>query len=249
MRNEHVSAHRGKGNRLGKAFRCAFPYTIPIFAGFWFLGITYGIYMRVSGFSFWFPMLMSLTVFAGSVEFVAVNLLLGAFQPLQALLMTLMINARHLFYGISMLDRFRGQGLKKIYLIFGMCDESFSINYSADIPEGVDRGWFMFFVTLLNHLYWFTGAAIGGLFGSLIHFNTEGIDFVMTAMFTVIFLEQWLKETRHISSLTGIGVSLVCLLLFGAESFLIPSMIGMLAVLTFVRGKWEKGVTKGEKAS
>ena len=133
------------------ALKAAFPHTIPIFAGFWFLGMTYGIYMNVSGFGFWYPMLMSLTIFAGSVEFVTVNLLLGAFDPLQALAMTLMINARHLFYGISMLDKYRGHGLKDLYLIFGMCDESFSINYTADIPEGVDRGWFMFFVTLLNH--------------------------------------------------------------------------------------------------
>ena len=145
-----------------KAFRAAFPHTIPIFAGFWFLGMTYGIYMNVSGFSFWYPMLMSLFIFAGSMEFVAVNLLLGAFDPLQALAMTLMINARHLFYGISMLDRYRGQGWKKIYLIFGMCDESFSINYTAEIPEDVDSGWFMLFVTLLNHFYWFFGATLGG---------------------------------------------------------------------------------------
>ncbi len=146
-----------------KAFRAAFPHTIPIFAGFWFLGMTYGIYMNVSGFSFWYPMLMSLFIFAGSMEFVAVNLLLGAFDPLQALAMTLMINARHLFYGISMLDRYRGQGWKKIYLIFGMCDESFSINYTAEIPEDVDSGWFMLFVTLLNHFYWFFGATLGGV--------------------------------------------------------------------------------------
>ena len=171
-----------------RALLCAFPYTIPIFAGFWFLGLTYGIYMNVSGFSFLYPMLMSLTIFAGSMEFVTVELLLGAFNPLQALAMTLMINARHLFYGISMLDKFRGTGLKKLYLIFGMCDESFSINYTASIPKDVDRGWFMFFITLLNHLYWFSGSTLGGLFGSLIHFNTEGLDFVMTAMFVVIFM-------------------------------------------------------------
>ena len=112
-----------KNSNKGKclpALKAAFPYTIPIFAGFWFLGLTYGIYMNVSGFSFWYPMLMSLTIFAGSVEFVAVNLLMGAFNPIQALVMTLMINARHLFYGISMLDKFKGMGLKKIYLIFGM---------------------------------------------------------------------------------------------------------------------------------
>lgn len=125
--------------KLKSAFQAAFPHTIPIFAGFWFLGMTYGIYMNVSGFGFWYPMLMSLTIFAGSVEFVTVNLLLGAFDPLQALAMTLMINARHLFYGISMLDKYRGHGLKDLYLIFGMCDESFSINYTADIPEGLTR--------------------------------------------------------------------------------------------------------------
>lgn len=139
---------------IRKALRCAFPHTIPIFAGFCFLGMTYGVYMNVSGFSFWYPMLMSMTVFAGSMEFVAVNLLLGAFDPLQALVITLTINARHLFYGISMLDKFRGLGWKKPYLIFGLCDETFSINYTADVPDGMDRGWFMFFVTLLNQCYW-----------------------------------------------------------------------------------------------
>ena len=125
------------------ALKAAFPRTIPIFAGFWFLGLTYGIYMNVSGFSFWYPMLMSLTIFAGSVEFVTVHMLLGVFNPLQTLAMTLMINARHLFYGISMLDKYKDTGWKKPYLIFGMCDESFSINCTADIPKEIDRGWFM----------------------------------------------------------------------------------------------------------
>ncbi|HIS07675.1 MAG TPA: azaleucine resistance protein AzlC [Candidatus Choladocola avistercoris] len=230
-----------KDGKIKKAFLAAFPHTIPIFAGFWFLGITYGIYMNVSGFSFWYPMLMSLTIFAGSVEFVAVNMLLGAFNPLQALAMTLMINARHLFYGLSMLDRYRGTGWKKFYLIFGMCDESFSINYSACIPDNVDSGWFMFFVTLLNQIYWFTGATLGGIFGSLITFNTEGLDFVMTAMFVVIFMDQWLKEERHISSLLGLGISFLCLLAFGADNFIIPSMIAILGVLTFLRKPLEKG--------
>ena len=221
--------------KLKSTFKAAFPHTIPIFAGFWFLGMTYGIYMNVSGFSFWYPMLMSLTIFAGSAEFVAVNMLLGAFNPLQALTITLMINARHLFYGISMLDKYRGNGLKDIYLIFGMCDESFSINYTANIPADVDRGWFMFFVTLLNHCYWFFGATLGGIFGSLIHFNTEGLDFVMTAMFVVIFMEQWMKEKNHISALVGIGISLLCLMAFGSENFIIPAMVGILGVLTLLR--------------
>ena len=224
------------------AAKAAFPYTIPIFAGFWFLGLTYGIYMNVSGFSFWYPMLMSLTIFAGSIEFVTVNLLLGAFNPIQALAITLMINARHLFYGISMLDRYRGTGWKKPYLIFGMCDESFSINCSAQIPEGVDRGWFMFFVTLFNHLYWFTGSTLGGIFGSFLSFNTKGLDFVMTAMFVVIFLENWLNEQEHTSSLLGLGISLICLLAFGAERFLIPAMLGILAVLTLLRYSPERKV-------
>lgn len=230
-----------RSKMLKKAFTTAFPYTIPIFAGFWFLGITYGIYMNVSGFSFWYPMLMSITIFAGSIEFVTVNMLLGAFNPLQAFAMTLMINARHLFYGISMLDKFRGVGRKKFYLIFGMCDESFSINYTADIPEDVDRGWFMFFVTLLNHFYWFSGATLGGIFGSLIHFNTEGLEFVMTAMFVVIFMEQWLKEKNHTSSILGLIISLICLIAFGADNFIIPAMLAILAVLSLLRRPLEAG--------
>ena len=230
-----------------KAFRAAFPHTIPILAGFWFLGLTYGIYMNVSGFRFWYPMLMSVTIFAGSMEFVTVSLLLGGFHPLQAFLMTLMINARHLFYGISMLDKYRGLGWKTFYLIFGMCDESFSINYTADIPDDVDRGWFMFFVTLLNHFYWFSGAALGGVFGSLIHFDTEGLDFVMTAMFVVIFLDQWRKEKNHLSALTGIGISLLCLILFGAEDFIVPAMIGILGVLTLLRKPLEPAITSTVK--
>ncbi len=248
MQTETCIQSEKKSGAIKKAFITAFPYTIPIFAGFWFLGMTYGIYMNVSGFSFWYPMLMSITIFAGSVEFVAVNLLLGAFNPLQALAMTLMINARHLFYGISMLEKFWGTGWKKIYLIFGMCDESFSINYTADIPEDVDRGWFMFFVTLLNHFYWFFGATLGGIFGSLIHFNTEGLDFVMTAMFVVIFLEQWLKEKNHTSAFVGTGISVLCLLAFGADNFIIPSMFAMLGVLTLLRGTIEKEPKEAESA-
>ena len=226
--------------KISKAFKAAFPHTIPIFAGFWFLGITYGLYMKVSGFSFWYPMFMSMIIFAGSMEFITVNMLLGAFHPLQAFLMTLMINARHLFYGISMLDKFKGTGAKKPYLIFGMCDESFSINYSADIPEGVDKGWFMFFVTLLNQFYWVTGATLGGIFGGFIKFDTTGLDFAMTALFVVIFLEQWLKEKNHINAVLGIVLAVICLVIFGPENFMIPSMISILTALTLLRGTLEK---------
>lgn len=221
--------------KIKKAFLCAFPYTVPIFAGFLFLGLTYGIYMHVSGFSFWYPMLMSLTIYGGSLEFVAVSMLLAPYAPIQTLIMSVMIQARHLFYGISMLDKFRGLGWKKPYLIFGMCDETFSINCTAQIPDSIDRGWFYFFVTLLNHLYCFAGATLGGLLGSLIHFNTEGPEFVMASMFVVIFLEQWGREKRHISAYIGLAASVLCLLVFGADSFLIPTMICITAFLTFLR--------------
>ena len=229
------------GNRIRlKALRAAFPHTLPIFAGFWFLGLAYGIYMNVSGFSFIYPMLMSLTIFGGSLEFVAVTMLLAPFAPVQTFVMTLLIQARHLFYGISMLDRFKGLGWKRFYLIFGMCDETFSINYTAEIPENVDRGWFMFFVTLLNHMYWFTGATVGGVVGSLLQFNTEGLDFVMTAMFVVIFMEQWMKERKHYTALIGLGSALACRLLLGADSFMIPTMGCILALLALLRGPIER---------
>ena len=229
-----------KKEKLKKALKCAFPKTIPIMTGFLFLGMSYGIYMRVSGFSFVYPMLMALTIFGGSLEFVAVSMLLSSFAPLQTLLVTLVIQARHIFYGISMLEKYKNTGLKKLYLIFGMCDESFSINVSADIPKDVDKGWFMFFVTLLNQSYWVCGATLGGLLGELISFNTEGIELVMTAMFVVIFLEQWLKEKGHISSLIGVFSSVLCLVIFGADSFLIPTMLCILALLSLFKKQIER---------
>ena len=223
-----------------KALKAAFPCTLPIMAGFWFLSLAYGIYMNASGFSFVYPMLMSLLIYGGSLEFVAVEMLLSPFAPLQVIIMTLLIQARHLFYGISMLDRFKGLGWKKFYLIFGMCDETFSINYTARIPEDVDRGWFMFFITLLDQIYWVSGATLGGIIGSLFTFDTSGISFVMTAMFVVIFLDQWLKEKNHISSLIGLAISGLCLALFGADSFMLPTMIAIVAVLAAFRKPLEK---------
>ena len=222
-----------------KAFKAAFPFTLPIFAGFWFLGISYGIYMNVCGFSWIYPALMSLTIFAGSVEFIVVNLLLGSFNPIQAFILTFMVNSRHLFYGISMLDKYRSLGLKKFYLIFGLCDESFSINYTAKIPNGVDRGLFYFWITFLNHFYWVSGSTLGGIFGSMIKFDTHGLEFILTAMFVVIFLEQFLKESNHLNALTGFVASFVCLFTFGAENFILPSMAAILIFLTFFRSKLE----------
>lgn len=218
-----------------KAFYAAFPLTLPICAGFLFLGFAYGVYMNSKGFSFLWPMIMSLTIFAGSMEFVTVSLLTSAFNPLYAFLLTLMVNARHLFYGVSMLETYKDAGKKKWYLIFGMCDESFSVNYSTKPPEGVDRGWFMFFVTLLNHFYWVMGATLGGLLGGLIAFSTKGIDFVMTALFVVIYIDQWRAQKRHLPAVIGLAVSVLSLIIFGADQFILPAMALMLAVLTVLR--------------
>lgn len=228
-----------------KAFRAALPYSLPICIGFLFIAMSYGFLMRSRGFSVFYPMAMSAFIFAGSMEFVAVELLLSAYAPLHAFLLTLMVNARHLFYGISMLEKYKGMGWKKPYLIFGMCDETFSVNCTVTPPEGVDRGWFMFFVTLLNHFYWFSGATLGGIFGSFLHFSTEGLDFVMTAMFVVIFLEQWLKEKNHVSAICGLVVSLLCLILFGENQFMVPAMLAILGVLTLLRKPLEKGADEG----
>ncbi len=223
-----------------RALKCAFPHTLPILAGFCLLGTAYGIYMNVCGFSFIYPTLMALVIFGGSLEFLAVSMLLSSFAPMQTFIMALMIQARHLFYGISMLEKYKGMGWKKPYLIFGLCDETFSINCTAEIPEGVDRGWFYLWVTLLNQLYWVGGAAAGGLLGGLISFDTKGLDFVMTAMFVVIFLDQWLKEKHHISAWAGMAASAGCLVLFGADDFLIPTMICILVLLTALRRPIER---------
>jgi len=235
-----VNGKEKQRRAVKKALLCAFPKTIPIMTGFLFLGMSYGIYMKVSGFSFVYPLCMSLVIFGGSLEFVTVTMLLGSFAPLQTFLMALMIQARHLFYGIALLEKYKGTGWKKPYLIFGLCDESFSINCSTEVSEGVDKGWFYFFVTILNQSYWVTGATIGGILGSLIQFNTEGLDFVMTAMFVVIFLEQWLKEKKHYTALIGVLASAVCLLLFGADSFLIPTMVCIVCFLTVFKRPIEK---------
>lgn len=217
-----------------KAFRAALPYTIPICIGFLFLGISYGFFMHSKGFSFLYPVLMSLFIFAGSMEFVTVNLLLTAFNPLSAFLLALIVNARHLFYGISMLDKYKNTGLKKPYLIYGMCDESFSINCTVTPPADVDKGWFMLFVTLLNQIYWVAGAALGSLLGSVISFDTTGIEFVMTALFVVMFINQWEETDNHRSALTGVFCSMVCLFLFGAQHFIIPAMALIIACFSLM---------------
>lgn len=232
---------------IKRAFKAAFPKTIPIMTGFLFLGAAYGIYARSAGLPVAVPMIMAAVVFAGSMEFVAVDMMTAAavFDPWGALVMAVMVNARHLFYGISMLDKYKNVGKKRQflrwYLVFGLCDESFSINCTADIPpdfDNVDRGWFYFFVTILNQCYWITGTALGAFAGSFI--NIEGIDFVMTALLTVLFVDNLLKEKSHIGSVVGVCAALVCLLIFGGDSFIIPSMLMILLGLTVLRKPIER---------
>lgn len=232
-----ITQHKGE---VMKAFRASFPHTLPIFAGFWFWGLTYGMYMNARGFSFWYPMIMSLGIFAGSMEFVTAGMLLSTFAPFESLLVTLIINARHIFYGLSLLDYYRGHGWKTPYLIFGMCDESFSINYTTPIPAEVDRGWFMLFITGLIHFYWFSASTIGGIFGSLLPVDTTGLEFTMTAMFVVIFLEHWHKEKEHTSSILGVGLSLVSLMIWGPKGFILPAMVLIIGVLTYLYHPFRK---------
>lgn len=228
-----------RNNPIGKAFRAAFPHTLPILAGFLFLGMAYGILVHSKGFGWPWTLLMCITIFAGSMEFVTVGLLAGAFHPAYAYFLTLMVNARHLFYGISMLDKYRGAGWKKFFLVFGMCDEMFSVNCSVEPPEGVDAGWFRLFVTWLNYLYWVCGAMLGSLAGAFVPFDTTGIDFAMTALFVVIFLNQWMEAKEHRPALIGLGASLVCLAVFGADRFILPAMALILLLLTAFRRKLE----------
>lgn len=217
------------------ALRHAFKASMPILTGYGFLGLTYGIYMHELGFSFIYPMLLAMIVYAGSAEFLIGNMLLGSFQPLQTFLMVLMVNARHLFYGLSMLDRYKGLGWKKFFLIFGMSDETFALTNSVKVPEGVDKGWYLLWITWLDETYWVIGATMGGIIGPLLTFNLKGLDFVLTAMFTAIFTDNWMKESNHTSSLSGMMICGMSLLIFGADSFIIPSMVLILVFLTIMK--------------
>ena len=231
-----------KGHVCWRALLAAFPYTTPILAGFAFLGFAYGVYMNVMGFPFYYPFLLALVIFGGSLEFVAVSLLLAPFAPLATFLLALLIQARHLFYGLSLFDTYRGLGWKRFFLIYGLCDETFSIVFTAKrrLPRDVDRGWFMLWITWLNEKYWVLSALLGGLIGGMLPFDTTGLGFVMTAMFVVIFLEQWLHESCHATAMLGILAAGGCLALFGAQSFMVPAMVIILLALLLARRPLEQ---------
>ncbi|GJH43515.1 azaleucine resistance protein AzlC [Pasteurella canis] len=220
------------------AAKAAFPYSLPILSGFLFLGIAYGVYMKALGFEAIYPILMALLIYAGSVEFIVAGLLVAPFAPLNVLLITLMVSGRQIFYGISMLEKYGAYlGKKRWYLISTLVDEAFSLNYMAKVPQNVDRGWYFFFISLYLQLYWVIGTVIGALFGSILPFDLTGIEFAMTALFLVIFAEQWSKESSHESSLLGLGIAFTTLLIVGEKHFLLPTLIGIWLVLTLRRVK------------
>lgn len=226
--------------------RYAWKRSLPVMAGYIVLGMGFGILLTSKGYSVVWVFLMSLLIYAGSMQYVAVDLLAGGASLISAALMTLMVNARHLFYGISMIDRYKGTGRKKPYLIFSLTDETYSLVCSGDVPAEIDQKKYFFWVSLLDQSYWVIGSTLGGLIGSMLTFNTAGIDFSMTALFIVVFIEQWKSTRNHASALIGVTVSLVCLLIFGEDNFLIPSMVAITAVLTLLRGRLEQKES-GEK--
>ena len=215
--------------------------SLPVMAGYLVLGAGFGILLESKGYGWWWAAFMSLTIYAGSMQYVAIDLLSAGASLITSAIMTLMVNIRHLFYGITMLEKYKNTGLKKPYLIFALTDETFSLVCSADLPKNIDTNKYYLFVSLFNQCYWVFGSIIGGLIGGAVAFNSAGINFSMTALFIVIFIEQWEKTKQHLPAITGVVISIICLLIFGASNFLIPSMIGITIAL-FIERRWLKEV-------
>ncbi len=220
-----------------KTLKMAFVKTLPVMAGYIVLGIGFGILLRNAGFGAWVALAMGVFVYAGSMQYVGVGLLAGGASVLSAALTTVMVNARHLFYSISMIERYKGAGKYKPYMIFALTDETYSLLCDGRTPEGGDADRYRFFVSLFNHCYWVTGCVLGSLLGAVLPFSTAGIEFSMTALFVASFTEQWLNARDHIPALTGLLSTLLCLLLFGSERFLIPAMLLMTLALSLLRGR------------
>ena len=203
--------------------------------GYVFLGFGFGILMQQNGFGVLWAAAMSLFIYAGSMQYVAISLLTSGASLLTAAMTAFVVNARHLFYGISMVDVYKGLGKKKPYLIFGLTDETYSLVSQLQLPEGVSRGGYCFLVTLLDHIYWITGTVLGSLAGTLLPINYEGVDFALTALFVTIFVEQWLSTKKHGPAIVGVAATVICLIVFGADVFLIPSMAVIAASLILMR--------------
>ena len=219
----------------------AFIASLPVMAGYVVLGIGFGVLLSAKGYAWWWAVLMSVFIFAGSMQYVGIDLLSSGASVLSTALMTLMVNARHLFYGISMVERYRDMGKRKWYVIFGLSDETYSlVCVDGELPAGVDRKDYYFLVTMLDRIYWISGSLIGAVLGNALSFNTAGIDFAMTALFVSIFVDQWEKTKQHLPALLGLLISLACLLVFGTERFLIPSMLGISLALLLLRGRIER---------
>ncbi len=223
---------------LKKIFKPAFIVSIPVLTGYLCLGFGFGVMLASKGYGIFEAFVMCLTIFSGSMQYVAVGLLAGGASLLTVAITTLLVNERYLFYGISMLDKFKNIGLRKYYLIFGLTDETYSIfcNENPAIPLNLRKDYYLL-VCSLNHSYWITGGVLGATFGSLVDFNSEGIDFVLTALFITVFIDQWFTTKKHNPAIIGILVSVICLLIFGSEYFLIPTMIIIIALLCFEKEK------------
>lgn len=211
------------------------PYTFPVLAGFMVLGITYGLLMSCQGFSWWVSFFMSSVAFCGSMQFAAIPLLLGPFLPLEAFFLSLLVNARHFFYGLSLLEQYKGLGKIKGLLIFLLCDETFSLVTGVTIPTGISKKKFYTIVSLLNYSYWVIATLIGSLIGSKLTISLSGLEFVLTALFVVLFLEQWKNKENRLSAMIGIFCTVVSLLIFGSKNMVIPAMI--LILIALVGGK------------
>lgn len=226
-----------KKQKFARALSAAFPHTLPVLAGFLVLGIAYGMLMLEKGYGPQWSVLMSAVAFCGSMQFVAITLLTTAFQPLEALILSMLVNARHLFYGLSMLEKYKGFGRVKSFLIYTLCDETFSIVSSVNPPEDVEPKYFYLGISLLNYLYWVFGTLIGGLIGGWMPFDMKGLDFALTALFVVLFLEQLKKRENWLLGMLGIGCALLSRVVFGAENMVLPALAIILVTLLAGRKK------------
>ena len=214
-----------------RAVRAAFPATIPVMTGYLVLGLAYGVLMTTQGYGFPWPLLCSIFIYAGSMQFVGLSLFVVPFDFWQAFFLSIMVNARHMFYGISLLEKYKGTGKARFPMIYLLCDETFSLVSVLEPPEGISRKDFYLSVSVLNYAYWLVGTTVGCLASNFVTFDTTGLDFALTALIVVLFLEQWKKEENRIASIIGVVCSILCLSMFGAGNLVITAMIMILAVL------------------